>query len=170
MAVEKHQVPPIPVPPIESAPVVAAPPAPTAPPAPPTATRPDPYAAPPQTQYAPPSPYGSPTPYGAPGAPYVQPYGYGPQAVQPPQGLAIASMVCGLAGVVMILAGFSFLPGIAAIVTGHLAQKRQPQARGFWITGLITGYVSAGIGLIIGLIVVVIFIAAIASSTQYSTY
>lgn len=76
-----------------------------------------------------------------------------PGAVEPipPMGLAIASMVTGITGVLLSIAGFGLLPAIAAVVTGHLAQKRQPHARPFWLTGIITGYVGLGLSVIIGL-------------------
>lgn len=76
-----------------------------------------------------------------------------PGAVEPirPMGLAIASMVTGITGVLLAIAGFGLLPAIAAVVTGHLAQRREPHARPFWLTGIITGYVGLGLSVIIGL-------------------
>ena len=67
-----------------------------------------------------------------------QVYGYGTPL--PPQGLSIASMVCGIAGIL-----FGIYPSIAAIIVGHIAQRQQPHARAFWLTGLITGYVGIGL-------------------------
>ncbi|SEQ72746.1 DUF4190 domain-containing protein [Arthrobacter sp. OV608] len=113
-----------------------------------------------QGQYAaynqPPSPYGQ-------QGPYAQPGYYGMPAE--PKTLSIASMVCGIASVIM---GFILLPQIAAIVTGHLALKREPSGKGMSITGLVLGYLCLlGYGAfwllaIIGL--------AIASSTSSSSY
>ena len=58
-------------------------------------------------------------------------------------------------------------PALAAVITGHLAQKRQPYARGFWMTGLITGY----IGLALCVLVLIFFIVIIAAfGTSYSRY
>ena len=75
--------------------------------------------------------------------------------------LAITSLICGIAGAVLLLMGclficFSFLgfiSAIAAIVTGHmsLSQMKQTgntQARSFALTGVICGYATLGIGLI----------------------
>ena len=58
-------------------------------------------------------------------------------------GLAIASLICGLLGFVTL-----GLTGIAAVITGHLANSAIKKAngalagRGMSITGLITGYLS----------------------------
>lgn len=76
----------------------------------------------------PPSPYAQPNPYG-------QPAYYGAPAE--PKGLSIASMVCGIASVIL---GWFLLPQVAAIITGHLALKREPSGKGLSITGLVLGY------------------------------
>jgi hypothetical protein len=57
-------------------------------------------------------------------------------------------MVTGIGGLVLWLFGLGFLPSLAAVITGHLAVKRQPYAKAFWLTGLITGYIGAAISLI----------------------
>ncbi len=105
------------------------------------------------------------SPYSAPAAAAPQPYV--PVPAGPPQGLSIGSMVAGIGGIV--LGGF-ILASIAAVVMGHMAQKRQPYAKAFWLTGLITGYIGIGIGLIVALLVVVWFvaIATIASNGYYN--
>jgi hypothetical protein len=109
----------------------------------------------------PPSPY-SQGPYSQP-SPYSQPGYYGVPAE--PKTLSIASMVCGIASVIM---GFLLLPQVAAIVTGHMALKREPSGKGMSITGLVLGYLCLlGYGafwllLIIGL--------AVASSTSTNTF
>ena len=88
------------------------------------------------------NPYGQPAgaypqqaPYGQPASPYGQPAYYGMPAE--PKTLSIASMVCGIASVIM---GWLLLPQIAAIVTGHMALKREPSGKGMSITGLVLGY------------------------------
>jgi hypothetical protein len=125
---------------------------------PPTAAWPNPYA------QAPGSPAGPPpaaSPYGPPAsmlpAQSGHAYSYAPGYIAPAQGLSVASLVCGLAALVLTLLWIGFLPGLAAIITGHLASKRQPNSRGFWLTGLITGYFSAAVGLLAALILVVYF-------------
>ena len=83
-----------------------------------------------------PSPYAQqPGPYGQPASPYGQPVYYGMQAE--PKTLSIASMVCGIASVIM---GWLLLPQVAAIITGHMALKREPAGRGMSIAGLVLGY------------------------------
>jgi len=183
---ENNDIPSIPLPPAAGGvppvePTPATPPAPPAPPAPPTppsvpgapeplppvtAPRPDPYAAP----GAAPNPYAQPQAgYVAPPAGYApgQPYAYAPVAAGPVQGLSIASMILGIASLVLALVGFGFLPGLAAVITGHISQRRQPYARPFWLAGLITGYIGLGISLLTGLVVIVAFIAGITSSSYY---
>lgn len=123
------------------------------------APRPDPYA-PPTPGYSP-AGYGYQAPANPPTSPYLQPgeagYGAQPVAGQPvyaqpaygqpqygyppvaPKGLAITSMVLGIVGIISF--GFFTIASIAAIITGHIAQRKQPYAKSFWITGLITGYI-----------------------------
>jgi hypothetical protein len=109
-----------------------------------------------------PQPYAqsAPSPYGA-----AQPAAYGQPAYgqgtygqpMPPRGLSIASMVCGIVGLVLSFFMVGFLPALAAVILGHIGMKKEPTAKGFSLTGLITGY--AGIAL--SLIVVLIALAAI---------
>jgi len=73
--------------------------------------------------------------------PYSQPQYFGQasyygQQVEP-KTLSIASMVCGIASVIM---GWLLLPQFAAIITGHLALRREPSGKGMSITGLVLGY------------------------------
>ncbi|GAA2924888.1 hypothetical protein GCM10010458_03010 [Microbacterium luteolum] len=128
---------------------------------PPPAGYPAPPAAPPQPGYAiaPSQPVYSAAPvpqgYGAapgqlppqqPGyAPYVTP-GYPMPAARPTSGLAITSLVCGIAGIVLFWAVVPMLASIVAVITGHMAlgqTKRNPAlgGRGMAFAGLITGYV-----------------------------
>ncbi len=82
-------------------------------------------------------------------------------APQPQSGLSVASMVLGIVGIVFSLGyGFGLFPSIAAVITGHLARKRQPHARGYWLAGLVCGYVGLGISLlwIAGLIIIAVIL------------
>ena len=62
----------------------------------------------------------------------------------PTSGLAIASLICGIMALVSCL----FLPGIPAVICGHMALKRladpgvRMSGRGMAIAGLIMGYFS----------------------------
>lgn len=86
---------------------------------------------------------------------YGQPY-YG-RAVEP-KTLSIASMVCGIASVIM---GWLLLPQFAAIITGHLALRREPAGKGMSITGLVLGYLCLlGYGAIWLLFIIGVTVAA----------
>jgi hypothetical protein len=151
MSDSEPDVPPVPLPPV--APAFVAPVAPQYPVAPPS------YGA---TGYPAPG-------YGAPGYPapgYAQPGGYAALPPVQPKGLAIASLILGIGAIAFFFLLLSLPVGIAAIITGHLAQRRQPYARGLWITGLITGY--AGIAL--GVLAVIGFIVFFAVANSYTPY
>jgi len=71
-------------------------------------------------------------------------------------GLAIASLIMGILGVLGLLACFGGVVGIPAVICGHMALgriKRSGQGgRGLAIVGLVLGYLAIA-GLIIGLLV-----------------
>ena len=46
-------------------------------------------------------------------------------------------MVLGISSVIL---GWFMIPQIAAIITGHLALRREPSGKGMSITGLVLGY------------------------------
>lgn len=174
MADNDNEIPAIPLPPAASGvppvePAPAAPPAPSAPsvppapPAAPGAPQPLPPVAPPQAD-----------PYAAPGAtpnPYAQPGSaapaYAPVAAGPAQGLSLAALITGIGAVLLSFVGFGFLPAVAAVILGHLGQRRQPYARPLWLTGLITGYVALGISLITGLFAVIALVVGFSSYNNY---
>jgi hypothetical protein len=70
-------------------------------------------------------------------------------------------MICGIAGLVLL----GFLSSLAAVITGHIAARKQPWARGMWITGLITGYIGLVVGALIGAFWVIIIAIGIFEST-----
>jgi hypothetical protein len=95
---------------------------------------------------APPPAYGQPQLYAQQPQPQPQPYAQQPYG-QPvaPQGLSVTSMILGILGAFGSLFSLGFLPAVAAIVLGFVARKSQPQAKAFWLTGIITGFVGIGI-------------------------
>ncbi|WP_431245452.1 DUF4190 domain-containing protein [Leifsonia xyli] len=108
--------------------------------------------------------YGQPA-YGQPAPGYAQPYGQ-PAAKSPI--LSILSLVGGIVGIVINLAwGIGFLFGIAAVVLGFIGRRKEPQARGFWLTGIILGFVAIAIAIIYWIFLAIIF-ASIANN--YNTY
>jgi hypothetical protein len=158
------------MPPVEPTPVVAPVETTVAPSTPPTLAPADPYG-PPQG-YLPPPP---PPPTGAPGSSgaYYTPsqYGYAYAPAQPPRGLSIASMVLGICGAFFsFFYAFGFFPSIAAVITGHLAIKRQPYARAMSIAGLICGYVGIAISLLWIAAIVALIIFSVNAGASYGDY
>ena len=120
------------------------------------APEPTPYAAAPE-----PTPYAAapePTPYAAPGAnPYASGNPYAGTPAPKVAVLSLISMIVGILGVLGFLSGWGILPALAAVVLGHLGQRKEKQAKALWLTGLITGYV----GIALNLLVVGAFVLAI---------
>ncbi|MGM7665942.1 DUF4190 domain-containing protein [Microbacterium sp. A93] len=115
------------------------------------------YYPPQQQPYAAAQPYAGAQPYAA-AQPYAgaqpysggQPYAAGqPYATaRPTSGLAVASLVTGIGGIVLSFAFVTLLASIVAVITGHMALKQLRQnpalgGRGLAITGLILGYIGA---------------------------
>jgi len=88
-------------------------------------------------------------------APYSQPAAAPPAPSAPSPSLSIISMILGILGVVIGFVGGGLLFSVGAVVLGHLGQRKEPEARGFWVTGLVTGY----LGVVVNLIVIAIWIA-----------
>ncbi|MEM7384679.1 MAG: DUF4190 domain-containing protein [Verrucomicrobiota bacterium] len=103
---------------------------------------------------------------GAPSYPY-------PAAQRPTCGLSIASMVCGIVGILLLSCyGFGVFPAIGAVITGHMSKANIAKANGalagegFALTGLITGYLSIGL-VALGVILILIFgVAAVGLGTM----
>ena len=101
--------------------------------------------------------------YGPPGYTAPSSYGYAPQPYVPRRtsGLAIASLVCSLAGLLTCVSA------VVGIILGHIALSQIKQTgeegAGMAKAGLIIGYVIAA-GLLVW--VVILVIAGIASSAQ----
>src|ERR1700723_3055563 len=106
------------------------------------------YSPPPgQPNYGPQQPY---PPYQGPYPPYQGPY---PPAL-PTNGLAIASLVCGVGTFVI---GLSFIP---AIICGHIARgqirRTGEQGGGLALAGLILGYVGGALFIVLVAVLVII--------------
>jgi hypothetical protein len=122
-----------------------------------------PFTAPPQQ----PAPYGQPAAYGQQPAPYGQPYVQ--QGASRTPVLSIISMIAGIVG---LLANFAFGAGIilsvGAVVLGFLGKGREPQAKGFWLTGLITGFAGIAIAVIVWVVLIIGWIALAGTAATYS--
>jgi len=108
-------------------------------------------------------------PAGGVSSPYAPPYApsyptSGMPVSLPTSGLAVASLVCGIIGLVTCM----LFPGIPAVICGHMALNHlsRPEVRmtgrGMAITGLVMGYLS--ILVLAGF--VVLFIIGVASSSS----
>jgi hypothetical protein len=52
------------------------------------------------------------------------------------------------------------VPSVAAVIAGHMAQRREPLGRAFSQAGLITGYLGLGITTLVVLLMIVLVIRA----------
>lgn len=129
-----------------------------------------PYGAQQVQPYSAQQPYGGQLPYGGqqpydgmpPSYAAQQPYAAGQPyaAPRPASGLAVTSLVTGIAGLLLSFFAIPLLASIVAVITGHMALKRSRQnsaigGRGLAIAGLILGYI--GIAILAIIIVVGIF-------------
>jgi len=77
-------------------------------------------------------------------------------------------MVLGIAGLVLAPLWGGGIPfSIAAVVLGFMGRNREPAARGFWLTALITGFVGIAIGLVTVILFIVFFGALVATIPAY---
>ncbi|MCB1062619.1 MAG: DUF4339 domain-containing protein [Verrucomicrobiae bacterium] len=95
---------------------------------------------------------------------------YRSSGAQQTDGLALASLICGISGLVFLSCYLAGLPiSIAAVICGHLSRQRliregNTSSAGLALAGLITGYISIGIAAAIFLFVLVfVGFAAIAA-------
>jgi hypothetical protein len=95
------------------------------------------------------------------------PYSPPPGAPNPSPVLSIIAMVAGILGLVIGLFGWGLLFSIGGVVLGHLGQRKEPAAKGFWLTGLITGYVGILLNLIVIGIWIALFVAAFNAGDGY---
>jgi len=96
------------------------------------------------------------------------PTAYAPLAnAKPTSGLAIASLICGVVGLMSCM----FIPGIAAVICGHMAMRRthpvtgNQEGRGMAIAGIVTGYLCVA-GLVFIILYFVMIIGVIAAGAS----
>ena len=92
-------------------------------------------------------------------APYSTPLPPATGENAPTPSLSIISMILGILGLVIGFVGGGLLFSVGGVILGHLGQRKEPVARGFWLTGLITGYIGILINVIVIIIWIVFFIA-----------
>ena len=99
-------------------------------------------------------------------APYSQPIPplAGPAAPTPT--LSIISMIVGILGLLIGLVGGGLLFSVGGAVLGHLGRRKEPEARGFWLPGLITGYVGILINIVVIVVWIVFFVLLAANSNE----
>jgi hypothetical protein len=128
-----------------------------------TATPPEPPDRGPTPPPTPPPspPPAAPTPPPAPPAYGQQAGGYGYQSTRGTNGLAVASLVLGIAQIFICIIG-----GILALVFGYIARRQIDESggtqggRGMAVAGIILGWIGIGLGIAY---VVIVIIAAIVS-------
>ena len=89
--------------------------------------------------------------------PPVPPPSYSAARQNRTNSLAIASLVCGIAGAVITI----LVPSLLAVVFGHMSLRQMSQTgeqgRGLAITGLVLGYVVLAISLALGVLMFFVF-------------
>ena len=140
---------------------------------------PPPYGGDPNNPYGQHTPYGQQTPYGQPPPPdpyagggYQQPPAYQPPLAPDPygypvqygasgvagqrnNGLAVASMICGIAGLVLMCGMIGFLPAAAGVILGFVARSQINQSggvaggSGMALAGIITGGIAVGLSILV---------------------
>ena len=103
-----------------------------------------------------------PTPYSRP----IPPMGGEPA---PTPTLSIISMIVGILGLLIGFVGGGLLFSVGGAVLGHLGRRKEPAARGFWLTGLITGYVGILVNVVVIIVWIVVFFA-LAAGDGYRYY
>lgn len=110
------------------------------------------------------------SPYSSPQTNAAQPTSHHPVVAPPTDGLAIASLVCGILAVISCYIWGLF--GLPAVICGHMSLKKMKNSvtpiggRGMAIAGLITGY----IGIALQLFMIVGLIIAFASTASAPGY
>jgi hypothetical protein len=101
--------------------------------------------------------------------PYSQPIPPLEGTAPPTPTLSIISMIVGILGLLIGFVGGGLLFSVGGVVLGHLGQRKEPAARGFWLTGLITGYVGILVNIVV-IIIWIVFFVAVASNRDNLYY
>lgn len=109
-----------------------------------------------------------------PPAPEPTPYSGAPVAAKPTPVLSIISLVAGIVSFVggaivfipIVGSILHFFIPLAAVILGFMGKKKEPAAKGMWLTGIILGFV----GIAVALISLVIYIGLFATVgvTEYN--
>ena len=99
--------------------------------------------------------------------PYSQPIPPLDGRPAPTPTLSIISMIVGILGLLIGFVGGGLLFSVGGVVLGHLGQRKEPAARGFWLTGLITGYVGILINIVVIIIWIIFFVALAADGNNF---
>src|SRR5579875_2097238 len=91
------------------------------------------------------------------------PYSGAPRPAGTTPVLSILSLIGGILGILTSFSWIGLLFGAAGAVLGFIGRRREPQAKGLWLTGIITGIV----GFVISLIFIVLVIVAIAYAASH---
>ena len=122
-----------------------------------------PYGAPQQPAYGTQQPG-----YGQPG--YVAP-AYGTTPAKPTPVFSLISLIAGIVGLVGFFVVFIPIVGgimqlvipAGAVVLGFIGKRKEPSAKGMWLTGIILGFV----GLAVALLSIILWSVAFASLPDY---
>lgn len=118
---------------------------------------------PPDDQSQGPTPPPSPPPQPPPAPLASGGSGYSAPPAAPTNGLAIASLVLGIAGLVFYVCGVA---SILALVFGYMARNQidqsggAQQGRGMAMAGIITGWIGVGILVIFWLVIIIVSVAS----------
>jgi hypothetical protein len=81
--------------------------------------------------------------------------------------LSLIGMILGILGVLSGFFGWGLLFAIGAVVLGHLGKRREPTAKPFWLTALITGYIGIALNVVVLGLAIIVAIAAINAGVTY---
>ncbi|GAB3607725.1 hypothetical protein GCM10027413_31340 [Conyzicola nivalis] len=100
-------------------------------------------------------------------APYSQPIPPLGGTDAPTPTLSIISMILGILGLLIGIVGGGLLFSVGGVVLGHLGQRKEPAAKGFWLTGLITGYVGILLNVVVIVVWIIFFITVAATGDNF---